>query len=78
MLKNAVLETNETAHTLLEYVRKNKVKYEWIVEIEFMDKIPKSPAGKILRRMLRERKAEPVKTSELQEGKHGVQLIVTD
>ncbi|KAI0441142.1 hypothetical protein F4803DRAFT_563309 [Xylaria telfairii] len=40
---------------LLDYVEKNKVRYKWIKEIEFVEEIPKSPSGKILRRALRDR-----------------------
>ncbi|KDE76381.1 acyl-CoA synthetase [Aspergillus oryzae 100-8] len=40
---------------LIEYVKAKKVRHKWIVEVEFMDEIPKSPSGKILRRVLRDR-----------------------
>ncbi|OGM47711.1 AMP-binding enzyme [Aspergillus bombycis] len=40
---------------LIEYVRAKKVRHKWIVEVEFMDEIPKSASGKILRRVLRDR-----------------------
>lgn len=38
---------------LLQYVRDKKVRYKWLVEIEFADSIPKSPTGKLLRRVLK-------------------------
>jgi 4-coumarate--CoA ligase len=38
---------------LIDYVRKNKVRHKWITEVEIIDEVPKSPSGKILRRMLR-------------------------
>ena len=31
------------------------MRHKWIVEVEFMDEIPKSASGKILRRVLRDR-----------------------
>jgi len=40
---------------LLQYVRDKKVRYKWIKEIEFTDVIPKSPSGKILRRVLKDK-----------------------
>lgn len=44
---------------ILEYVRKEKARYKWITGgIEFLDAIPKSPSGKILRRLLRDKEQE--------------------
>ncbi|KAL2865060.1 acyl--CoA ligase [Aspergillus lucknowensis] len=40
---------------LIEYVKAKKVRHKWIIEVEFMDEIPKSASGKILRRVLRDR-----------------------
>jgi 4-coumarate--CoA ligase len=39
---------------LIEYVKAHKTKYKWVREIEFIDGIPKSASGKILRRILRD------------------------
>ncbi|KPI40281.1 4-coumarate--CoA ligase 2 [Cyphellophora attinorum] len=39
---------------LIQYVKDKKVRHKWIVEIEVVDEIPKSPSGKILRRVLRD------------------------
>ncbi|KAK2810063.1 hypothetical protein FQN50_003257 [Emmonsiellopsis sp. PD_5] len=44
----------EVAKRLLQYVKENKVRHKWVVEVEFIDEIPKSASGKILRRVLRE------------------------
>jgi 4-coumarate--CoA ligase len=38
----------------LKYVRENKVRHKWLNEIEFVNEIPKSASGKILRRVLRD------------------------
>ena len=38
-----------------KFIREEKVRYKWVKEIEFMDEIPKSTSGKILRRVLRDR-----------------------
>jgi acyl-coenzyme A synthetase/AMP-(fatty) acid ligase len=38
----------------MRYVREKKVRYKWLKEVEFIDEIPKSASGKILRRVLRD------------------------
>jgi len=56
-----------TAEEILEFCRKNLAKYKVPTQVEFRQGLPKSPSGKILRRMLRletttaerNRKAEP-------------------
>lgn len=40
---------------LIKYVKEHKVRYKAVKEIEFIDEIPKSASGKILRRVLRDR-----------------------
>jgi len=45
----------ELGKTLLKYVSEKKVRHKWLKEIEFLDAIPKSASGKILRRILRDR-----------------------
>jgi acyl-CoA synthetase (AMP-forming)/AMP-acid ligase II len=40
---------------LIEYVKAKKVRHKWLIEVEFMDEVPKSASGKILRRVLRDR-----------------------
>ncbi|KAL4929778.1 acyl--CoA ligase [Aspergillus undulatus] len=53
------LDTSEgvlaVGRELIEYVKAKKVRHKWIIEIEFMDEVPKSASGKILRRVLRDR-----------------------
>jgi len=39
---------------LIKYVQDKKVRHKWITEVEIIDEIPKSPSGKILRRVLRD------------------------
>ncbi|KAL6246257.1 hypothetical protein RBB50_006492 [Rhinocladiella similis] len=39
---------------LIKYVKDKKVRHKWITEVEVVDEIPKSPSGKILRRVLRD------------------------
>jgi acyl-CoA synthetase (AMP-forming)/AMP-acid ligase II len=40
---------------LITYVKEKKVRYKAVKEVEFIDEIPKSASGKILRRMLRDK-----------------------
>jgi len=48
-----------TAEAIQEYVRSQKASYKWIAGgVEFVDVIPKSPSGKILRRLLRDQEKQ--------------------
>ncbi|KAE8376950.1 hypothetical protein BDV26DRAFT_305195 [Aspergillus bertholletiae] len=49
---------NAVGRELIEYVKARKVRHKWIVEVEFLDEIPKSASGKILRRVLRDRERQ--------------------
>lgn len=55
VLKSHVPIGDIAGHEILAFVRERKVRYKWLVEVEFIDKIPKSAAGKLLRRELRDR-----------------------
>ncbi|KAL5116984.1 hypothetical protein ACEQ8H_005070 [Pleosporales sp. CAS-2024a] len=47
------------AREITRHVEKHKARYKWIAGgVEFIDAIPKSPSGKILRRFLRDREKE--------------------
>ncbi|KAI1635951.1 hypothetical protein F4809DRAFT_650811 [Biscogniauxia mediterranea] len=54
VLKKGNKADQETGQEIIAYVEKNKVRHKWIKEIEFVDEIPKSASGKILRRVLRD------------------------
>lgn len=43
----------DVGRQLLQFVKDNKVRNKWIVEIEFTNMTPKSPTGKLLRRVLK-------------------------
>ena len=51
----AAPESGLTAEQLQEYVAEHVSSYKRIRLVEFVDEIPKSPSGKILRRLLRDR-----------------------
>ncbi|KAI1747207.1 acetyl-CoA synthetase-like protein [Xylaria castorea] len=61
VLKQGQRADEATGLALLAYVEKNKVRHKWIKEIEFVEGIPKSPSGKILRRVLRDRVKRGIK-----------------
>jgi acyl-CoA synthetase (AMP-forming)/AMP-acid ligase II len=53
VLRQGVPESEKVGRRLLQFVRDRKVRYKWIVEIEFTSQVPKSPTGKLLRRILK-------------------------
>lgn len=58
---NVGLEENDRliARSIQKHVEEHKARYKWISGgVEFIDEIPKSPSGKILRRLLRDREKE--------------------
>ncbi|KAF1960880.1 phenylacetyl-CoA ligase-like protein [Byssothecium circinans] len=57
----SVMEVHDRvlARLIQKHVEGHKARYKWITGgIEFIDKIPKSPSGKILRRFLRDKEKE--------------------
>lgn len=56
------VERHQLKEDILAHVRKNKPRYYWLDKggIEFVDRIPKSASGKILRRILREQERSSV------------------
>ena len=74
VLKSDVPMTDVAGHSLLEYVREKKARYKWLAEVEFTDKIPKSPAGKLLRRVLQEREKEREANSDGGERERGLRV----
>ncbi|KAK4935237.1 hypothetical protein LTR10_023664 [Elasticomyces elasticus] len=52
-------DENVIKHSILKHVEKAKSRHKWLAGgLEFIDIIPKSPSGKILRRLLRDRERE--------------------
>jgi acyl-coenzyme A synthetase/AMP-(fatty) acid ligase len=63
VVKSAAVESQsdeEVARAICKHVEDHKAKYKWLKGgVEFIDIIPKSPSGKILRRLLKDKeKAE--------------------
>lgn len=56
-----VLKTEATAEEIMNFVAGRVAPYKRIQRVEFVSEIPKSPAGKILRRVLKERERRVVK-----------------
>lgn len=59
--KHGVKVDEALGRDLIQYVKERKVRHKWITEVEFMEEIPKSASGKILRRVLRDRSKEASK-----------------
>lgn len=57
VLQDNAAPAEDAGKALLEFVRSKKARHKWIVEIEVVGSVPKSAAGKILRRKLRDRSA---------------------
>jgi acyl-coenzyme A synthetase/AMP-(fatty) acid ligase len=55
VLKPGVQKSEKVGRELMGFVKEKKVRYKWIKEVEFVDEIPKSASGKILRRVLRDK-----------------------
>ncbi|KIW71397.1 hypothetical protein PV04_03571 [Phialophora macrospora] len=59
--KSVGLEENDALvkRDIIKYVEKEKARHKWLAGgVEFIDVIPKSPSGKILRRLLRDKERE--------------------
>lgn len=54
-LKPGIEESTAVGKEIINYVKEKKVRYKWVKEVEFIPEIPKSPSGKILRRVLRDK-----------------------
>ena len=51
--------SEELGKELLKHVQERKSRYKWIKEVEFTQAIPKSPTGKLLRRVLKAGDRDP-------------------
>ncbi|KAL9103175.1 MAG: hypothetical protein Q9163_001741 [Psora crenata] len=62
VVKSSSVGRDETdlilAARIKEHVKKSKARHKWLAEVTFTDVIPKSPSGKILRRLLRDKERE--------------------
>jgi 4-coumarate--CoA ligase len=53
VLKPGLKSSREVEQSILDYVKEKKVRTKWLSGVRFIDQIPKSASGKILRRVLR-------------------------
>lgn len=58
VLKQGVQPSQAVGKQLLQFIKERKVRYKWATEIEFTDVVPKSPTGKLLRRILKTKDRE--------------------
>jgi acyl-coenzyme A synthetase/AMP-(fatty) acid ligase len=55
----ALMSDKELSMILAKHVADHKANYKWLRGgIDFLDVVPKSPSGKILRRLLRDKEKE--------------------
>lgn len=51
-------DDKEAAESILKHVEEHKARHKWLKGgVRFVDAVPKSPSGKILRRLLRDQEA---------------------
>lgn len=65
VLKPDVPASDETANTIMKFIADQVVYYKQLRSVRFIDEVPKSAAGKILRRILRDAAAEEQKQKKL-------------
>jgi len=53
VVTKGIAASEEVGRAILGFVKERKVRYKWLIEIEFTNTIPKSPTGKLLRRVLK-------------------------
>jgi acyl-CoA synthetase (AMP-forming)/AMP-acid ligase II len=53
VLKPGRTPSEDLGRQLLEWVQARKSRFKWLREVEFADSVPKSPTGKLLRRILK-------------------------
>ncbi|PGH12264.1 hypothetical protein AJ80_06778 [Polytolypa hystricis UAMH7299] len=68
------LPSRELGLKIMKFVKERKVRFKWVREIEFVHAVPKSPSGKILRKVLRMQERERRESGKVVEGG----LIVRD
>ena len=56
-------EAKETEEEIVKYVASNVAQYKRVRVVHFVETIPKSPSGKIMRRLLRENMLEKMKNN---------------
>jgi 4-coumarate--CoA ligase len=54
-LKEGIERDTAVGKELIAFVKDKKVRHKWVREVEFVEEIPKSASGKILRRVLRDK-----------------------
>ncbi|GAB7362439.1 hypothetical protein MBLNU230_g2761t1 [Neophaeotheca triangularis] len=58
VLKKGIAPSERVGRGLLAFCRERKIRYKWLKEVEFVEAVPKSATGKLLRRVLKGRERE--------------------
>lgn len=56
-------DATESEEDIMNYVASNVASYKRVRSVHFMETIPKSPSGKIMRRILKEKITEKIKAN---------------
>lgn len=54
VLQDNIQANENKGREILAFVKERKVRYKWLIEVEFVEQIPKSSTGKLLRRILKQ------------------------
>ncbi|KAM5373447.1 hypothetical protein ACJZ2D_006941 [Fusarium nematophilum] len=74
VLERKVEPSEAIGRELMDYVKKRRVRYKWVREIEFVASVPRNPSGKILRRVLREKAKSGEQGFVVKDGPSGAKL----
>lgn len=56
--------SNETEEEIIKHVASNVAHYKKVRLVHFVDTIPKSPSGKVMRRLIKEKMIEKIRADE--------------
>ncbi|KAI4595380.1 hypothetical protein KJ359_007055 [Pestalotiopsis sp. 9143b] len=65
VVKESVAPTEALGELLIDLVKKKKVRYKWLVEVEFTKSLPRNGTGKLLRRVLKTQERDVDRTKGL-------------
>lgn len=65
VLKDDLEPSEALGQLLIDLVKKKKIRYKWLVEVEFTDALPRNGTGKLLRRVLKAREKDDSRLNRL-------------
>ncbi|KAI0752727.1 amp dependent CoA ligase [Daedaleopsis nitida] len=58
-------EEERVRQSIMKYVADHKTQFKWLAGVEFIEVVPKNPSGKLLRRLLRDRLKDGLKSGSI-------------